>query len=147
MIVDTAITTADAIELQGVLESSDPEERLSKALVLVTKEKEVAKLQKDINRQVEEKMAKSQREYFLREQLKSIKKELGLERDDKDEMLGKFGEKIAEMETREVDDKVIAVIKDEMRKLGRCLCSCSCPCVYYLGLKGRTDRFAPLPCC
>ena len=131
MVVDTAITTADAIELQGVLESSDPEERLSKALVLVTKEKEVAKLQKDINRQVEEKMAKSQREYFLREQLKSIKKELGLERDDKDEMLGKFGEKIAEMETREVDDKVIAVIKDEMRKLGRCLCSCSCPCVYF----------------
>ena len=116
--MSAAITTADAIELQGVLESSDPEERLSKALELVTKEKEVAKLQKDINRQVEEKMAKSQREYFLREQLKSIKKELGLERDDKDEMLSKFSEKIAEMETREVDVKVIAVIKDEIRKLG-----------------------------
>ena len=125
MIHDTAITTADATELQVVLESSDPEERLSKALELVTKEKEVAKLQKDINRQVEEKMANSQREYFLREQLNSIKKELGLVRDDKDEMLGKFGEKIAEMEAREVDVKVITVIKDEIRKLGMSPLICS----------------------
>ena len=56
------------------LSASDPEERLSIALEILTKEREVAKLQRDIAKQVEEKMAKSQREYFLREQLKSIKK-------------------------------------------------------------------------
>ena len=54
--------------------ATDPEERLSIALEILTKEREVAKLQRDIAKQVEEKMAKSQREYFLREQLKSIKK-------------------------------------------------------------------------
>ena len=54
--------------------ASDPEERLSIALELLSKEKEVAKLQREIAKQVEEKMAKSQREYFLKEQLKSIKK-------------------------------------------------------------------------
>lgn len=116
--VAAAITTADANELQGVLEATDPEERLSKALELVTKEKEVAKLQMEINRQVEEKISKSQREYFLREQLKSIKKELGVERDDKDEMMTKFAEKVTEIETRNVDEKIIKVLKDEMQKLG-----------------------------
>ena len=69
-----AITTSEGEELQRVLASNDAEERLQLALELLTKEKELAKLQRDINKQVEEKMAKSQREYFLREQLKSIKK-------------------------------------------------------------------------
>jgi Lon-like ATP-dependent protease len=116
--VAAAITTADSSELQGVLEASDPEERLSKALELVANEKEIAKLQQEINRQVEEKMTKSQREYFLREQLKSIKKELGLEKDDKDDMMTRFAEKVAEIETRNVDPKVLQTLKDEMQKLG-----------------------------
>jgi Lon-like ATP-dependent protease len=89
-----------------------------KALELVTKEKELAKLQRDINKQVEEKMAKSQREYFLREQLKSIKKELGVEKDDKDDMMARFAESIAAMEARHVDAKVVKAVKDEMQKLG-----------------------------
>eukprot|EP00596_Hydrurales_sp_CCMP1899_P000283 CAMPEP_0119035724 /NCGR_PEP_ID=MMETSP1177-20130426/2932_1 /TAXON_ID=2985 /ORGANISM="Ochromonas sp, Strain CCMP1899" /LENGTH=950 /DNA_ID=CAMNT_0006994419 /DNA_START=142 /DNA_END=2994 /DNA_ORIENTATION=- len=111
------ITTADAIELQAVLEASDPEERLSLVLELLSKEKEVAKLQRDIQRQVEEKMAKSQRDYFLREQLKSIKKELGLEKDDKDDMITKYAIKIGEFEERKVDEKILTVLKDEMQKL------------------------------
>lgn len=44
---------------------------------------ELCKLQADIGRRVEEKISKDQRRYFLQEQLKSIKKELGLEQDDK----------------------------------------------------------------
>lgn len=70
----TALTTAEGFELQRVLESEDIEERLMIVLELLAKEKELAKLQKEISRQVEEKVSKQQREYFLREQLKSIKK-------------------------------------------------------------------------
>jgi Lon protease-like protein len=70
----TALTTAEGFELQRVLETEDIEERLMIVLELLAKEKELAKLQKEISRQVEEKVSKQQREYFLREQLKSIKK-------------------------------------------------------------------------
>ena len=113
-----AITTSDSIELQAVLKSSDAEERLSIALELVTKEKELAKLQRDISRQVEEKISKSQKEYFLREQLKSIKKELGLEKDDKDDMLIKYNQKLNDLESFGVSEKVTTVLKDEIQKLG-----------------------------
>ena len=70
----TALTTAEGMELQKVLEASDPEERLSLTLELLIKEKEMAKLQQEIAKQVEDKVSKQQREYFLREQLKNIKK-------------------------------------------------------------------------
>lgn len=114
------MTTADGEELQAVLEAADPEERLKLALDLLSKEKELAKLQRDISKQVEEKMSKSQREYFLREQLKSIKQELGLERDDKDELLSKYSERmrLLEGEKRLINPEALRVIQDEVRKLG-----------------------------
>ena len=114
------MTTADGAELQAVLEAADPEERLKLALDLLSKEKELAKLQRDISKQVEDKMSKSQREYFLREQLKSIKQELGLERDDKDELLGKYSERmrLLEGEKRLINPEALRVIQDEVRKLG-----------------------------
>ena len=77
-------------DLQAVLEERDPEMRLHKALVLLNREREVSKLQKEINQKVEEKMSETQRKYFLNEQLKSIKKELGMERDDKDALIEKY---------------------------------------------------------
>lgn len=68
-----AITTADGVDLQRVLDTSELEERLHLALELLTKEREIAKLQRDIAKSVEDRMSKQQREYFLKEQLKSIK--------------------------------------------------------------------------
>lgn len=51
------------------------------------------RLQQDIKQQVDQKMTNQKRTYFLQEQLKSIKKELGLERDDKEAILNKFRER------------------------------------------------------
>lgn len=48
------------------------------------------RLQQDIKQQVDQKMTNQKRTYFLQEQLKSIKKELGLEKDDKEAILNKF---------------------------------------------------------
>lgn len=70
-------------------------ERLQKALLLVTKEREMSKLQAKIQKQVEAKISTAQREYFLHEQLKSIKKELGLEQDDKESLAAKFEKRVA----------------------------------------------------
>ena len=57
--------------------------------MLVKKEVELCKLQLDIGKRVEEKISNDQRKYFLTEQLKSIKRELGMERDDKSAVVTK----------------------------------------------------------
>ena len=56
--------------MQALLEEKDPEMRLHKALVLLSREREVSKLQQEISAKVEEKMSEAQRRYFLMEQLK-----------------------------------------------------------------------------
>eukprot|EP01034_Spumella_vulgaris_P033539 gene33539-41387_t len=52
----TALTSPEGFELQRVLEAELPEERLSLVLELLTKERELVKLQREISRQVEEKV-------------------------------------------------------------------------------------------
>ena len=101
-------------ELQAVLEEKDPEMRLHSALVLLNKEREVSKLQKEISAKVEEKMSEAQRKYFLTEQLKSIKKELGMERDDKEALIEKYREKLAEYP--EVPKEALETIEAELEK-------------------------------
>ncbi|KDO30302.1 ATP-dependent protease La [Saprolegnia parasitica CBS 223.65] len=114
-----SITTADAEELQSVLEEMDCERRLQKALELVTKETELSRVQQSIKEQVEEKVSKNQRQYLLMEQLKTIKKELGMEKDDKDAMLSKFRQRLDANSKRQshIPDGVLEVIEDEMNKL------------------------------
>ena len=70
--------------MQDVLETMELNERLNKALVLIKKELQLAVLQQSIKHDVEKRMDKAQKQYFLMEQLKVIKKELGMEKDDKD---------------------------------------------------------------
>eukprot|EP01039_Chlorochromonas_danica_P010711 gene10711-11889_t len=114
----TALTTADGHELQRILQSRDIEERLILTLEMLAREKELAKIQREINRQVEEKVSKQQREYFLREQLKSIKKELGMEKDDKEELSAKYHSHLQEIKAREkVSKEAITVIESELKKL------------------------------
>lgn len=68
--------------------------RLLLSLSLLKKEFELSKLQQKIGKEVEEKVKQQHRKYILQEQLKVIKKELGLEKDDKDAVEEKFRERI-----------------------------------------------------
>ena len=102
-------------DLQAVLEEKDPEMRLHKALVLLSKEREVSKLQQEIQSKVEEKMTEAQRRYFLMEQLKSIKKELGMERDDKEAVIEKYRKQLAEYP--KVPEEAMKTIDAEIDKL------------------------------
>jgi ATP-dependent Lon protease len=102
-------------ELQAVLEEKDAEQRLHKAFMLLVKEREVAKLQQEISSKVEEKMTEAQRKYFLTEQLKSIKKELGMERDDKEALLEKYRKQLAGYD--DVPEDIMATIEQELEKL------------------------------
>ena len=76
-----AVSSGEVPELQDVLESVTVEDRLQKALLVLKKELINAQLQSKLARDVDSKIAKRQREYYLMEQLKGIKKELGMESD------------------------------------------------------------------
>lgn len=109
-----ALTTAGREELQEVLETFDLNTRIDKALVLLTKELDLSKLQSTITQKMEQTITKAQRDFFLREQLKTIKKELGLEREDKSIDLEKFE---ARLKKRVIPEAVATVVKEEMEKL------------------------------
>lgn len=109
-----ALTTAGREELQDVLETFDLNSRIDKALLLLKKELDLSKLQSSITQKMEQTITKSQRDFFLREQLKTIKKELGLEKEDRSIDLEKFE---ARIKKRVVPEDVMTVIKEEMDKL------------------------------
>jgi ATP-dependent Lon protease len=72
-------------EKQEVLETLDLRERLNKVISIIHNEKEVLQLEKKIGQRVKRSMERTQKEYYLREQMKAIQKELG-------EKEGKVGE-------------------------------------------------------
>jgi len=65
-----SLTMADAASWEDVLETLDLNERLNKSLVLIKKELQLALLQQTIKQDVEKRMDKAQKQYFLMEQLK-----------------------------------------------------------------------------
>ncbi|XP_075209800.1 lon protease homolog, mitochondrial isoform X2 [Lycorma delicatula] len=110
-----ALTGASPKELQEVLEETDIPKRLMLTLKLLKKEYELTKLQQKIGQEVEEKVKQQHRKYILHEQLKAIKKELGLEKDDKDAIEEKFRERLKD---KVVPKMVMEVIDEELKKLG-----------------------------
>lgn len=64
------------------------------SLNLLKKELEMSRLQNKISKDVEEKIKQQHRKYLLQEQLKIIKKELGIEKDDKEAVGEKFRERL-----------------------------------------------------
>ncbi|KAF8976532.1 ATP-dependent Lon protease pim1 [Entomortierella lignicola] len=110
----TAVSQGDPEELQSVLESLSIEDRMQKALLVLKKELMNAQLQSKISKDVENKIAKRQREYYLMEQLKGIKKELGIESDGKDKLIEKFREKSVKLA---MPEQVKKVFDEEITKL------------------------------
>ncbi len=78
---------------QEVLEINEPVARLKRVNEILGKEQEVLSMQQKIQAEAKGEMDKTQREYFLREQLKAIQKELG-ELDDRAEEIAEFRQKI-----------------------------------------------------
>jgi len=109
-----ALTTAKGDELQEILDTLPLLSRMEKVLALLRKEREVAELQNQISSQVNEKVSDQQREFFLREQLKIIQKELGLSKDDRTSDGEMFEARIADLTLPEAVEKRI---QDELQKL------------------------------
>jgi ATP-dependent Lon protease len=107
------LTTASGAELQEVLETFDIRNRIDRVLVLLKREVEISKLHVEINKQIQEKISGQQREFFLKEQLKAIKKELGLEKEGKTTEIEKFQERLKELKLNSEAQKAV---EDEMDK-------------------------------
>ena len=86
-------------------------------LVLLKKELQLSKLQNEIKESVEEKMKGEQRKFLLKQQLKAIKKELGLEQDDKEMVLKKFNDRIEKCGRDNIPKESLKVIDEEISKL------------------------------
>lgn len=109
-----AVSSGEVHELQAVLEELDIEKRLHKALIVLKKELMNAQLQSKISKDVESKIQKRQREYYLMEQMKGIKRELGIESDGKDKLVEKFKERASKLAMPEAVSKVF---DEELNKL------------------------------
>ncbi len=109
-----ALTTASGEQLQEILDTLPLQSRMQKVLALLGKEREVAELRGKITEQVNEKVSDQQREFFLREQMKVIQKELGISKDDRTSDAERFRERL---EALTLPEAVAARIEDEMQKL------------------------------
>ncbi len=110
------MTTVDRHQQQAVLESENITERLQLAHELITKEKVLANIQRQISQQVDQKVTKQHREYMLREQIKTINKELGVEKDDKEEMIKRFVERLDSFRSS-VPPVALKAIEDELGRI------------------------------
>ena len=109
-----AITSANGEDLQDIMDTLPLLRRMEKVLLLLKREREVAELQATISDQVNEKISSNQREFFLREQLKVIQKELGISKDDRTADAEAFRQRLT---GKHLGDAVKKRIDDELGKL------------------------------
>ena len=117
MDVISNLLSSDAEALQELLETYDLHERAQVLLKMIKEELEIAHIQKRINKQIEEKVNKQQKEFFLREQLKAIKKELGIEKEEGESEVEKLQKRFAEKELPEDVQKTVDEELDKLRTL------------------------------
>ena len=100
-------------DAQEYLETLSVKSRFEKLLVHLRREQDVADVQRKITDEVNTKLTKMQREFFLKEQLKTIKRELGMEEDGKDKSSRTFRERI---ETAGMPEDVKKTALEELEK-------------------------------
>jgi ATP-dependent Lon protease len=102
-------------EAQEVLEIADPIQRLRKVDALLRRELDVTTVQAEIQSQAHDEMTRSQREHFLREQLRAIQSELG----EGDGRLDEADEYRAKLEEAGLPDEAMAEATRQLRRLER----------------------------
>ena len=109
-----SILNLDKDEFQFILEEEDILIRLEKVILYLKKELELIAVQRKINDQINNKMDKQQRQFFLREQLKAIQGELGIGEEKSDK---KYDLLLERLKKAEVIDEVYTEVKREIERL------------------------------
>jgi len=108
-----SILNIDKAEQQKILEILNVRKRMEQVLVFIKKEQELLRIQKKIQKEINEKIEKSQRDYFLKETLKEIKTELGMTTDAKSSDYQRFKEKF---EAFKFEGEIKETIEQELEK-------------------------------
>ncbi|WP_018931403.1 endopeptidase La [Gracilibacillus lacisalsi] len=100
---------------QEVLETLDVTKRLRKLLEIISNEKEVLELERKIGQRVKKSMEETQKEYYLREQMKAIQSELG----DKDGKTGELAALRKKLEEKDLPERIVELIEKELNRYER----------------------------
>ena len=111
-IVSSRIDVADEDKL-SILGANQFEDRIATLIDVLTRENEIEKMQREIRKRADKNIAKNNREYYLKEQMNVIKKELG-EGDNTNDLIDKYEKKLTE---KKLPEKVVDVVKEEIKKL------------------------------
>jgi ATP-dependent Lon protease len=114
MDVISNLISAEREKMQELLETWDIAERAKKLLSIIKDELEVAKIQARINESIQEGVNEQQKEYFLREQLKAIRRELGEEKEDGESITERI---LQQLEGKTVPEEARSAFDREMNKL------------------------------
>jgi ATP-dependent Lon protease len=113
--ITASLLDSEVIEKQMLLETVDTEERLQKVLQILSHRIEILRLSQEIGERTKEHMEDRERKYILREQLKTIQKELG-EDGDSDQEIAQLNEAIT---NAGMPDEIEAQTRKELRRLQR----------------------------
>jgi ATP-dependent Lon protease len=100
---------------QGVLETTNVKKRLQKLLDIISDEQEVLELERKIGQRVKKSMEETQKEYYLREQMKAIQKELG----DKDGRTLEIAELYEKIEQKNLPARIEELVVKELTRYER----------------------------
>ena len=103
----------DVVEQQKILETIDPLERLSRVFIYLNKEVQMLQIREKIQSEVAKELSKTQREYLLKQQLKTIQKELG----EEDPYMAEMNELRKKVEETPMPEKVKDIANKELGRL------------------------------
>ncbi|MCR5613717.1 endopeptidase La [Treponema sp.] len=108
-----SILNVEKEDQQRILETVNVRQRMEQVLVFIKKEQELLRIQKKIQHELNERVEKNQREYFLREELKSIQEELGTDSEGNINDYKKFKDKI---EALHFEGEIKEALDSELQK-------------------------------
>ena len=109
----TSILNIDRNQQQQVLETVNVRERMEQVLVFIKKEQELLRIQKKIQTEINDRIETQQREYFLKEELKAIKEELGITTDAHNSDYQKLKEKL---DAFDFEGEIKEAVENELEK-------------------------------
>jgi len=117
-LADTIIANLPTVKLadrQALLEMDDPRQRLERLMEIMQSEIEILQVEKKIRSRVKRQMERTQKEYYLNEQMQAIQKELG--GGDRDEFKNEIQELIEQVKNKRMSKEAQERVKKELKKL------------------------------